>query len=170
MYVAITRAEELLYIFDSYDNYQRFWKHFINNSYINRSFEQDPYADKWRAMVGGLVEPSENEFEIIDGESQLEKNIKDKSHRYVIADRIFNNAKYEDDLSLMERAKGYFSLCKGKDKERAKNRVKECDAYIARYKKEFEKSGDLFMSLSNKQEEAANSYCAVKCWTKLKKH
>ncbi len=166
LYVAITRAREILYIFDTAPNYERFWKKFVNNTFVNDTLKKDMYAEKWRTKVGGLVEPLESEFEVVKGESKIEKDIKDKSHRYIIAERIFNNAKFGKDLSLMERAKGYFSLCKGKDKEKSKKRVKVCEAYICLYKGEYEDSGDKFIHL-NMLMEAENAYWVGQCWNKL---
>ncbi|MBR4324883.1 MAG: hypothetical protein IKP73_05095 [Bacteroidales bacterium] len=163
LYVAVTRAREILYIVDTADNYKKFWKYFnfIQNTFIKTRLENDNKREIWASKVGGIEIPQESELENNGGESTVEKRIRELSNRSVIAERIFNNAKYEKDIPLMKRARGYFSLCKADD------RVKECEAYICRYENKYEKSGDIFIELPRKKEDAIKSYWIGQCWQKL---
>lgn len=163
LYVAITRAREILYIVDTTNNFNKFWKYFINNDFINKTLNKDNKRKIWLSKVGGIEKPLESEFDNNAGESKVEKRIRELSNRTAIAERIFNNAKYGKDIALMKRAKGYFSLCK------ANNRMNECDAYICRYEGNYEQSGSLFWRLSQ-QREAITSYWIGQCWTKLSEY
>lgn len=160
LYVAITRTREILYIIDTIPNYERFWYYLDNNLFVTTKLQADTRRIIWENKTGGIEKPSKSELNRTDGKSNLEKRFIEMSNRAVIAERIFNNAKFAKDLYLMKRAKGYFSLCLNEEME------KECEAYIFRYERQYEKSGDFFYALS-KSDEAIKSYWIGRCWSKL---
>ena len=153
LYIAVSRAKVLLYIADTTENYERFWKYFIDNRFVKElvGSRNNAEINEWGEKIGGIVRGDRNEFL-----KRIEENFDPKS----TAIKVFKDAKSNKDPQGMLRASGYYSEG-GKQ-----NDAKKCKAYALLYNYEYEAAGDAFRLLGM-EEEATDAYWKGKCWSKL---
>lgn len=153
LYIAISRAKEQLFIVDTEEGYENFWKYFTDSelwkSLINR-FVQD--ADK-RKLVGHVTQG-----DILTLPQRLSETYDPEENARQEFERA--RTKGEESIERMKRAQSYF-LEAG-----LTARADECDAYIFLYSFDFNKAGDKFLSLGQK-ENALNAFWKGNNWEKM---
>lgn len=151
LYIAVSRAKELLYIVDTKDNYERFWKHFDNNQLVANLMKTRKDGYNWEKLVGG-IEPGNRELFI--------KRIRDNFDPIEVATKAYANAKLSEDPKEMRRAADYFE-------EGGRNHdAMICRAYALMFEKEYMQSGKMFESLGMTS-EAAQAYWKGACFNQL---
>lgn len=155
LYIAVSRAKDNLFIFDSKANYDKLWKHFDNNNTFVNSvlIPSRQISEDWTKKIGGLKQGERDEFiSILDETFDPEKT----------ANYFFENALAEHDVELMLRAESYYRMAS----ENA--RAEECIAYSLKFKGAFYKAGEKFMHLQKPNfDEATDSYWQGQCWSEL---
>lgn len=151
LYIAISRAKQVLFIVDTNESYDRFWKYFIDKElwegFIHQSLGNDKYiSDLGKVSLGDITEYT----------LRLEKNYRPKEY----AETLFRSALEEGDRDIMDRARSAFKEAKYND------RAMLCEAYLYRYDHSYSESGKRFLRL-NKTQEAIESFWEGKCWNEL---
>ncbi len=151
LYIAVSRAKEILYIVDSEENYNKFWKHFIDNEYVTKLLKSRQDYDSWKEKVGGIAIGDKGEFM---------KRMDENFNPLELAQSIFEDAMLSQDSKEMRRAVGYFE-------EAGSNESAElAKAYVWLYEHQYEQSGDKFSAL-NRYQQATDAYWKGACWRKL---
>ena len=151
LYIAVSRAKEVLYIADTQENYDRFWKYFIDNQFVQELLNGKQDIDKWTCKVGGI--------EIGDREEYL-KRITENFNPLETAQKIFEDAKISENPKDMKRAVGYFE-------EAGDNYMSEISrAYVLLFEKDYHTSGEKFVKLEKKA-EATKAFWQGRCWKDL---
>ncbi len=151
LYIAVSRAKEVLYIADTQENFEGFWKHFIDNTFVNSLLDGKQEYNTWHDKVGGIEIGRKAEFlsRMTENFSPLET-----------ARKIYEDARLSCNAKDMNRAAGYFE--EGGDSTMAE----ECKAYVLLYENEFQKSGQKFLSMG-KLKEATEAFWQGECWDEL---
>lgn len=125
LYVAVTRAKDFLFVFDTSIGYQRFWRYFT----------EAEHSSTWLSNVNGWDVSNIKHLEIGDSES---KNEIQESNYGKIAEQFEIKGLQAQDAKLLESAAGYYKY--------ANNNYKRlrCSAFAAKYSKQFDKAGYLF--------------------------
>lgn len=154
LYIAVSRAKEVLYIADTQENYDKFWKHFIDNTFTEDLLSGKQDAVVWSDKVGGIELGDRSEFL-----SRMAENF----DPYDTACKIFEDAKMEKNAKNMNRAAGYF--------EEAGDYTKaaECKAYVLRFEKMYLQAGRKFAELGM-SDMATQSFWEGCCWEELTDH
>ncbi len=151
LYIAITRAKDLLCIADTQENYEKFWKHFVDNAFVKSAMANKQDRNAWENKCGGIDIGNADEFK-----QRMDENFDPID----MADDVFENAISSKSAKLMLRAAGYYK--EGGDN----NKAKLCHAYALLFEKEFEEAGNSFLKLG-KKDEAEKSFWMGGCWQKL---
>ncbi len=154
LYIAITRAKEILVIVDTERAYNAFWKYFYNESeccIIDKLIP--PELIEWENKVSGI----DSLFD-----RNLFSNIKSVEKQKIFIDEAnekFETARANGVADTMYRIASLYK--KGGDKEREKL----CRAYALSFEKKYELAGDC---LNGNQYEDLKStfYWKGKCWRK----
>lgn len=151
LYIAVSRAKEVLYIIDSQENYERFWKYFIDNAFVNKLLNNRTDAEGWRNKVGGIKLGDQSEFL-----SQMEGSFNPLER----ALKIFDDAKLEQNAKDMARAAGYFEMAGDR------RMAEESKAFVQLYQHNYRQAGEKFMLLGMKS-EAIDAFWNGCCWNEL---
>lgn len=147
LYVAVTRAKDFLFVFDTSTGYQRFWKYFT----------EAEHSHTWLSDVNGWDSSNIKHLEIGDSES---KNEIQESNYGKIAEQFEIKGLQAQDAKLLESAAGYYKYANNNDK------YLRCSAFAAKYRKQFDKAGDLFKQLEE-YGEALQCYWDGCFWKRL---
>ena len=151
LYIAVSRAKELLYIIDTKDNYDRFWKYFVDNIFCEKLMQLKGDSTTWCKKIGGISVGDKNQYML-----RLEENF----NPLELAEKIYEDAKLSQDPQEMNRAAGYFA------EANKINESNECKAYVYLYEMKYFEAGEKFRAL-NKPKEATEAYWKGKCWPEL---
>lgn len=154
LYIAISRAKAQLFIVDTDESYEFFWKYFIDHSLWESLVNRFIRDEEKRKLVGHIT---------IGDIETLPQRLSDSYDAEENGRQAFEKARGEKSVSLMKRAQSYFleaGLTALAD---------ECDAYIFLYNMEYVKAGDKFISLNQKDKRpiALTAYWKGYCWEKL---
>ena len=149
LYIAISRAKQVLFIVDTEEGYEKLWKYFVDkdlwDSFIKK-YQPASREDLGRMSLG----------DIFDFEHRLAENYKPKEY----AESLFKNALEEEDPETMNRARSAYKEAKYEDK------ASLCKAYIYKFKKEYGKAGGKFLEL-NKYGLALDAYWEGGVWDQV---
>lgn len=151
IYIAVSRAKEVLYIADTQENYEKFWRHFIDNEYVNTLISLRNDGLEWKGKVGGIE---------IGQKSEYLHRLAENFNPIATATMIYEEARQGHSAKSMYRAAGYYE--EGGDM----SKKEECMAYALLYERQYQKAGDKFMYL-NMHEEATKAYWQGMCWESL---
>lgn len=152
LYIAVSRAKSQLFIVDTDNSYENFWKYFTNHNLWQTLIDQYVKDEYKRKLVGHIT----------NGDIEtLPQRLSESYDAEENGRQEFEKANGNPPSILhMKRAHDYFleaGLTALAD---------ECDAYIHLYNSEFEAAGDKFQELS-KIVAAADAYWNGMCWAKL---
>lgn len=154
LYIAISRAREQLFIVDTEENYEAFWKYFTDQRL-------------WEALMAGFVQDDEKRKligHIAMGDiATLPKRLSETYDPEANGRQEFEKAKNEQSAGGMRTAQSYYM------EAGLTALADECDAYIFLYNHEYEKAGDKFIALNQTEKlaDAINAYWRGRCWKKL---
>lgn len=151
LYIAISRAKQVLFIVDTDESYEKFWKYFIEKELWERFIHQSLGNNKYISDLGKVSLGDISEYAL-----RLEKNYRPKEY----AETLYRSALEEGDRDIMDRARSAFKEAKYND------RAMLCEAYLCRYDHSYSESGKRFLKL-NKTQEAIESFWEGKCWNEL---
>lgn len=154
LYIAVSRAKEVLYIADTEENYNKFWRHFIDNTFTENLLLGKQDAMIWSDKVGGIELGNRSEFL-----SRMAENF----DPYDTACKIYEDAKMEKNAKNMNRAAGYF------EEAGDYTRAAECKAYVLRFEKMYLQAGKKFAELGM-SDMATQSFWEGCCWGELTNH
>ncbi len=154
LYIAVSRAKEVLYIADTQDNYDKFWKFFINNCYVQDLMSDKQDVNVWEGKIGGIEIGNKDEYL-----RRMEENFQP----WETAIKIFEDAKIDENPKNMKRASGYFEEA-GDFSEAAK-----CKAYVLLYEKNYLQAGRKFRDLGL-EDMATKAFWKGSCWEELVNH
>ena len=154
LYIAISRAKAQLFIVDTEESYELFWKYFTDHTLWENLISRFIHDDEKRKLVGHVT---------IGNIDTLPQRLSDSYDAEENGRQAFEKAKGDRSVSLMKRAQSYFleaGLTALAD---------ECDAYIFLYNSEYAKAGDKFLSLNQQDKKpiAVNAYWKGACWDKV---
>lgn len=154
LYIAISRARSQLFIVDTDESYEKFWKYFTEHDLWKSIIEKYISDPEKRCLVGHVT---------LGDIQQLPKRLSDTYDPEENAYQAFEKAKSERSAALMSKAQGYFM------EAGLRALADECDAYISLFNGKYETAGDLFLSISkaDRTSEASDAYWKGNCWTKL---
>ena len=132
LYIAISRAKQVLFIVDTDEGYERLWKYFVDKDlwagFINK-YQPSCIEDLGRISLGN----------ILDFDHRLADNYKPKE----VAESLFKNALENEDPETMNRARSTYK------EARLENKASLCRAYISKFKKEYSEAGRRFFELGH---------------------
>lgn len=154
LYIAISRAKKQLFIVDTNEAYNNFWKYFTEHELWEKMMKRFVADPEKRKLVGHVT---------IGNIDDLPKRLTDTYDAEENARQEFERAKSEKSKERMKRAQSYF-LEAG-----LPARADECEAYIYLFQRAYIKAGDKFLSLNidNKEEYAADAFWKGLCWKQL---
>ena len=154
LYIAVSRAKSQLFIVDTDESYEIFWKYFTDHLLWEELILRFVHDDDKRILVGHItIGDIETLPDRLSASYDAEENGR----------QAFEQAKSERSISKMKRAQSYFL------EARLTALADECDAYIYLYNMDYEKAGDKFLSLnqSDKVQVAFNAFWKGNCWAKI---
>ena len=156
LYIAVTRAREELYIVDTYENFENFWCHFLDETKWEELVPKLDLDKDSCKMIGKL------KWGKID---KLKDRLTDTYNPRENAHQAFMNAKSDRSASSMMDAYDYY-IEAGCSRE-----ANLCDAYISLFSRKYEEAGDKFLHINFPQSEnlALDAYWQGKCWQRLSK-
>ena len=155
LYIAVSRAKSQLFIVDSDESYEIFWKYFTDHKLWEKLISQYVHDDEKRKLIGHIT---------LGDIETLPQRLSESYDAEENGRQEFEKAKGNPPSILhMKRARSYFleaGLTALAD---------ECDAYLFLYSDEYEKAGDKFLSLNqeDKKNLASEAYWKGMCWGKL---
>lgn len=154
LYIAVSRAKSQLFIVDTKESYNSFWKYFIEHELWEDLIKSFSLDDEKRKLVGHVT-PGDIET--------LPQRLSESYNPEENGRQAFEKAKGDKSISLMKRAQSYFL------EANLPALADECDAYIFLYGHDYEKAGDKFLALNqeDKKSIAINAYWKGECWSKL---
>jgi hypothetical protein len=148
LYVAATRARSFLFILDTENGIENFWKYLMNDTIAETFMNEDKY---WE---------SEKIEYLVKGQPEQKHELKE-THPEETAKEYENRGMLEGSFSLLLRAQQYFKLI-GEEKDALR-----CEAWAYYFKEDdWEKTGEKFEEL-NMIEKSSESYWKGKAWLKL---
>lgn len=132
LYIAISRAKQVLFIVDTDEGYERLWKYFVDKdlwTWFIKKYQPSSIDDLGRISQGN----------IFDFEHRLADNYKPKE----VAESLFKNALENEDPETMNRARSTYK------EARLENKASLCEAFIYKFKKEYLEAGSKFSDLGN---------------------
>ncbi len=130
LYIAISRAKQVLFVVDTDEGYEKLWKYFVDKDLWEKFLKAYVYSnaeDLGRLSMGN----------IFDFEHRLAENYKPKEY----AESLFKNALDEEDPEIMNRARSAYKEAKYEDKANL------CKAYIFKFNKKYSDAGCKFLEL-----------------------
>lgn len=153
LYIAITRAKDVIYIVDTQENYDRFWKHFIDNEFVEHLIYLRPESTAWDGKTCGVEKGKVEEYL---------KRLKAEFDPSDTARTIKDDAMLAEDSKLMRKAADYFN-------EAAEtNEAEICLAYVMLFERNYIDAGKKFLSLAL-IEYATHAFWKGKCWNEILK-
>ncbi len=149
LYIAISRAKQVLFVVDTDEGYEKLWKYFVDKDLWHNFLKK--YTPTAVSDLGCM-----SMGDIFDFEHRLAENYKPKEY----AESLFKNALEEEDPETMNRARSAYKEAKYEDK------AELCKAYILKFKKEFNDAGAKFLYL-NKYDLALDSYWVGGNWDQV---
>lgn len=144
LYIAVSRARKVLFVVDTDEGYEKFWKYFINRDLLNNIVGTDDVRYHFGCLSMGNIEYYG---------SRLSKNYDPREN----FEKYFNAAKAERSSTLMQRA---YNVCHESNWLQKKD---ECKAYMDWYEYKYKEAGENFVALS-KEKVAKEVYWEGKCW------
>ncbi len=149
LYIAISRAKQVLFIVDTDEGYEKLWKYFVDKDLWDNFIKK--YQPSNREDLGQM-----SSGDIFDFEHRLAENYKPKEY----AESLFKNALEEEDPETMNRARSAYKEAKYEDKANL------CKAYIYKFKKEYGEAGRKFLEL-DKYGLALDAYWEGGVWDQV---
>ncbi len=149
LYIAISRAKQVLFVVDTNKGYEKLWKYFVDR-------------DMWNNFLKRYMPKSANDLgrmsmgDISDFEHRLAENYKPREY----AESLFKAALEGEDPDTMNRARSAYKEAKCEDKAAL------CKAYILKFKGDFENAGTKFLDLGQ-YDLALNSYWDGGIWDQV---
>lgn len=154
LYIAVSRAKEVLYIADTQENFDRFWKYFIDNQFVCDLLSAKQDAASWIEKVGGIEIGDRSEYlsRMAENFSPLDTALK-----------IYEDAKLSQEAKDMNRAVGYF------EEAGDFSMAEESRAFVMLFDKDYLHAGQKFLRLG-KKEDATKAFWLGNCWNELIQH
>lgn len=151
LYIAVSRAKEVLYIADTQENYNNFWIHFIDNSFVRNLMNGRQDKSDWESKVGGIE---------IGDSTEFLKRMQANFNPLETAHKIYSDAKLSRNAKDMNRASGYFE-------EAGEKKMSELSkAYVLLFDKKYLEAGNKF-NLLNEKDMATKAFWEGCCWEEL---
>lgn len=147
LYVATSRAKNDLFIIDTPEGVEKFWKHFQNENTVKRFTKYPEWSEKLVFLCDG--EP--------DDIARM-----GETNPAIIAKDLLEKGLKEHNVNWLQRAALYF--------ERAQlyENARRSQAEVAYLNEEWKTAGDLFCNLSDPSiEKAQNAYWNGECWKNI---
>lgn len=151
LYIAVTRAREQLFIVDTDENYENFWKYFTEQELWEKLIARFSLSEEKRRLVGHITKGD------IDS---LPDRLNETYNPEENARQAFERAKGEKSHSLMRLAGSYFLEAK------LPKKAEECEAYALLYENKYLNAGDKFLSIGDSQ-MALDAYWIGNYWEKV---
>ncbi len=151
LYIAISRAKYQLFVVDTDESYENFWKYFTEQPLWEELINRFVNDEEKRKLVGRLCEGN------ID---TLPQRLSDSYDAEANGRQVFERAKGTKSVADMKLAHSYFS------EAGLTALADQCDAYIYLYSNEYKKAGDKFNVLKF-FENAKAAYWTGACWEPL---
>ncbi len=151
LYIAVSRARKYLFIVDTDESYDSFWKYFTDVKLWKNLIGRFGLSDETRKLVGHIT-PGD----IKTLPDRLNKTYNPEEN----GRQTFERAKAERSASLMRKAAIYY------DEVPLRAKVKECEAYALWYEFNYLQSGDKFIAI-DKVPIALDVYWKGRCWEKV---
>lgn len=152
LYIAVSRAKEILFILDTDEGYEKLWKYFVKGDQWENLLKVMQPDEKHLPYFGSLERGALEEYT-----RRLDKNFNPKEY----AEWLFKNAIDEGNAETMRRARSAFKEAKLSDKATL------CEAYIFEFTGKSKEAGDSFRSLGQYQ-NAVDAYWEGQCWDGLR--
>ena len=163
LYVAVSRSKEVLFVLDTDEAYERFWKYLCEPVLWDKYVRRDIVINRFntQASFGLLYKPEEDNDEnyVKDYIKMLDANFNPREE----AERLFNEALTADDASsasTMRRARDYYA------QDNNEYMMQLCEAYTALYSGRMKQAGDMFVELGEK-DLAISTYWQSMSWREL---
>ena len=151
LYIAVSRAKRILYIVDTKEGYENFWKYFVEEDLWKQVISKLNLPDRDRMLVG---------YVDVGDISAMVVRLKENYNPREYANALFQKAKSEENSDTMRAALSAFREAQiGK-------RADECQAYIELFDRHYEKAGQLFYRMDD-YEKALDAYWNGKCWSSV---
>lgn len=147
IYIAVSRAKQVLFVVDTDAGYNKLWKYFVNKELWLKIHQESRLPNDFCWMCIG---------DISDFEHRLEENYKPKEY----AESLFMNAIDEENSDTMSRARSAYLEAKCEDKAYL------CKAYIYRFNRQYKDAGRIFLKL-NRPELALDTYWVGQDWEQV---
>lgn len=152
LYIAVSRAKQVLFVVDTADGYDKLWKYFTDDESWNNvldNLKKDKYitTDLGRLSKGNIE----------DFAHKLDANYKPREHAENLFKVALNGDGLTGDRDTMNRARSAYKDAK------YENKAKLCEAYMSLFDKEYEIAGKKFENISE-YKLALKSYWAGQCW------
>ena len=151
LYIAVTRAREQLFIVDTDENYENFWKYFTEQELWEKLIARFSLSEEKRRLVGHITKGD------IDS---LPDRLNETYNPEENARQAFERAKGEKSHSLMRMAVSYFLEAK------LPKKAEEGEAYALLYENKYFDAGNKFLSIGDFQ-MALDSYWTGNYWEKI---
>ena len=151
LYIAVSRAKRVLYIVDTDEGYNNFWKYFVEEDLWKQVISKLNLTDRDRNLVGYVGR---------DKIERLVERLKENYNSREYANALFLKARSEENSETMRAAlSAYREAQMGR-------RAEECEAYIELFEHRYERAGELFYGMED-YERALDAYWNGKHWTKV---
>ena len=151
LYIAISRAKQVLFIVDTQEGYNKFWRYFIDKScwaeFTERLVNDKSYMPHMGPVSMGNLE---------DFVHLLDENYKPKEY----AESLFKNALDEENKDTMNRARSAYKDAHYEDKAML------CEAYMYKFDHKYLEAGNRFERLG-RTKEAIDCYWDGQLWSDL---
>jgi superfamily I DNA/RNA helicase len=151
LYIAVTRAREQLFIVDTDENYQNFWKYFTEHELWEKLIARFSLSEENRRLVGHITQGDIN---------SLPDRLNETYNPEENARQAFERAKGESSILLMKRAESYFLEAK------LPKKAEECEAYALLYDFNYLDAGDKFLNIGDFK-MALDAYWIGNYWEKV---
>lgn len=157
LYIAVSRAKDVLFIVDTEESYNAFWKYWADENCWQKLISKSTQLPEVLRLLGRLKRAED----ISSFDDRLSNNFNLKEY----AESVFLSAKESGKKDDMDRAKQAFREARNSSKE------KLCDAYLLMFEGEkdrckYEEAGKKFDELDHPI-EASDAYWKGLCWDKL---
>ena len=151
LYIAVSRAKRILYIVDTKEGYDNFWKYFVEEELWKQVISKLNLPERDRKLVG---------YVSVGDISAMVVRLKENYNPKEYANALFQKAKSEENSDTMRAALSAF-----REAQMGK-RADECQAYIELFDRHYEKAGQLFYRMDD-FEKALDAYWNGKCWSSV---
>ena len=148
LYVATTRARKEIYIIDSQEGYDKFWKFFQSGEALLNQYPED--IEKWQSKI---IYPH------LGTHVELRTMFKNPNWKE-IAEALRKRGEGQEDPDLLEKSAHYYSLV-GYERE-----YLECQAFALELRKKWEEAGTTYNQLGD-MAKTSECFWKGKCWKRL---